>query len=224
MYAVISVVLVIVASSAFAGVTGTIDIDDVTFGLSDSARITGGGLTDYNTRAGIFTFVTSNPTGSGVDIVDYGFCIDLHQGIQGGETYDVMGLQENTTFPMGDTKADYIRELWGRYFDTAWLAGGTENQQMGEAFGIAVWEIINETDSWDVTSGAGFSATNVEKAGLANQWLGSLNKDTSQFNNNLVSLGNASSQDFVSVPEPATISLLIIGGLSLFSKRLRRRV
>ena len=216
------VVLTVCAMTAIsmAGVTGTIDINSVTFELADRARITGAGLTNYRTSTGIYSFNTSNPTGAGIGLVDYGFCIDLHQVVGSNKTYNVQDLQDSPAPAMGDIKADYIRELWGRYFDEAWLEGGLENQRMGEAFGVAIWEIINETDKeWDVTSGSGFYATGVEKADIANDWLASLNGDTSMFNNSVVALGSDCKQDFATVPEPTTLCILGLGSMLVRRKR-----
>ena len=115
---------------------------------------------------------------------------------------------------MGITKANYIRELWGRNFDPAWATG--TNKQMAEAFSAAIWEIIYEEPgtTWDVTSGTGFQTTGVEQYVTANAWLGQLNGNTAYFANNLVSITDG--QDFVvQIPEPATMMLLALGTILL---------
>jgi len=122
--------------------------------------------------------------------------------------------------PMGTAKANSIRELWGRNFASSWTTG--ENKQMAEAFNVAIFEILYETDqTWDVTSGAGFHVgADVEQAVLANTWLNQLNGNTSYFANNLVSLSTTSGQDFlVQVPEPASLFLLAAGAMAFFRKR-----
>ena len=120
---------------------------------------------------------------------------------------------------MGMTKANYIRELWGRDFDPAWATGA--NTQMAEAFNACIWEIIYETDPvWDVTSGTGFYATGIEQAATANLWLSQLNGDTNYFANNLVATSTPDGQDYVvQIPEPATLSLLAVGAAAFLRRR-----
>ncbi|MCK4998576.1 MAG: PEP-CTERM sorting domain-containing protein, partial [Anaerohalosphaera sp.] len=105
----------------------------------------------------------------------------------------------------------------------AWLVqggttGGIANSQLGEAFGVAIWEIVWETDTLlDVTVGNGFRAENVEQSALANQWLDSL--DGTGPMADTVALSNNDRQDFVTVPEPASMALLVLGALVLKRKR-----
>ncbi|MCK4998574.1 MAG: hypothetical protein KAS23_03530, partial [Anaerohalosphaera sp.] len=74
---IISIMLVILVSTASAGVIGTIDITNVTYGLTDPANLFGGGFTGQSVQSGVYVFTTSNPTGAGVEVEDYGFCIEL---------------------------------------------------------------------------------------------------------------------------------------------------
>ena len=232
-FSVISIMLVILASTASAGVIGTIKIEGGSFALSDSVILYGGSFTGGPAvPAGIFKLTTSNPTGAGVEVPNYGFCIELPQSIAGGYTYTVRDLEDaplpvNASYsaatPMGPDKAALISELWGRHFNTAWLVqggttGGIANSQLGEAFGVAIWEIVWETDTLlDVTVGNGFRAENVEQSALANQWLDSL--DGTGPMADTVALSNNDRQDFVTVPEPASMALLVLGALVLKRKR-----
>ena len=221
--------LVIFVSTASAGVIGTIDIDNATYGLTDDANITGGGWTGGQVKAGVYTFTTSNPTGAGNQVLNYGFCIELTQSTVMGLTYDVRDLEDAplpidplfpTATPMGLAKADMISKLWGNFFDPAWVTGASTlaERRLGEAFGIAIWEIVWETSGiLDVDSGS-FYATNVEEAAQANIWLGQLANITTDLAD-VVALSNNGSQDFVTVPEPATMALLGLGAFVLRRKR-----
>jgi hypothetical protein len=118
--------------------------------------------------------------------------------------------------PMGTIKANYVRELWGRNFDPAWTAG--VNTQMAEAFNACLWEIIYETTSetttWDVTSGTGFYATDIEEWATANSWLDQLDGNATYYVDNLLAISTPDGQDFlVQVPEPTTLTLLVMGSL-----------
>ena len=92
---------------------------------------------------------------------------------------------------------------------------------MAEAFGVALWEIIYETDpTWDVTSGTGFHATGIEQAATANLWLSQLDGDTAYFANNLVATSSPYGQDFlIQIPEPMTVIMLGLGTLSVVRRR-----
>jgi hypothetical protein len=226
--AAIVLVGIVLTSTASATVLGTVNIKNHNNSRSDKGIIWGGGLSSLYAYTGIYSWTNADGTGLGTLVPNWGFCIELTQ-----EPYNcwhnVIPLNEaplppaplyNT--PMGTTKADYIRELWGRYFDPLWLTGGTANKQMAEAFGVAIWEIIYETDStWDVNSGTGFHASNIEQAATANTWLHSLTGN-GPFANNLYAISPIShdGQDYlVQVPEPAIIALLGLGVITLLRKR-----
>jgi hypothetical protein len=122
-----------------------------------------------------------------------GFCMDLSEYLGSGSlNYDVLMLEDGprpTTFlggPMGQRKAAFLAELWGRFYNPVWAAGGTYTSQQksdAEAFAAAVWEIVYEdlpasSSGWDVmidgTDGSrGFRATNLDYQ-TANNWLHAL--------------------------------------------------
>jgi hypothetical protein len=234
-----AVVLVgIVLTSTASATLGTVDIEGHNNSLSDTGHLWGGTLTNLYAYTGIYSWDKVEGTGStplAEAVPDWGFCIELTQGAHNGVA-DVIYLEEAPRppsvygTPMGTTKADYIRELWGRFFDPNWVIGPiTDNERkLGEAFGAAVWEIIYETDStWDVSNhtgpGTGFKASNIiEQAATANYWLSQLivNPAPAQRADDLYAISNGTGQDYiVQLPEPATICLLGLGALSLLRRK-----
>lgn len=187
-----------------------------------------------------FTKATGNITGN------FGsFCIDISQNIYGGQTvtFQLASLasapNDGPNSPgMGALRAELIEELW--YSDhTAALASASN----AAAFQVAIWEIINETNTdpngnlaLDVTKGS-FTVTDSDGATLttANNWLQGINilgtgpKDTS-----LIALTNPNYQDYVteggnniqSTPAPPGLALAgvaaVCGGLAAGWRRYRR--
>src|SRR5690606_35363701 len=119
---------------------------------------------------------------------------------------------------LGTTKANYLRELWARYYDSAWTSGSYTGQdnQAAEAFAAAVWEIVYEKlpsspAEWDVTvdgtSGlGGFRAQDLDWA-TANKWLQSLTGGGAKADLR-VFVCDGQQNYLVAVPEPATLILL----------------
>jgi hypothetical protein len=222
-FAVVVLVGIVLTSTANATLLGTADIENHNNALSDIGTVWGGGLSDVTGYTGVYSWTNAGGTGLGTKVPNWGFCIELTQEPYNG-WQNVIPLNEASLpaaygTPTGTTKANYIRELWGRDFDPAWITGA--NRQMAEAFGVAIWEIIYETGpKWDVTSGPGFHATGIEQAATANLWLSQLNGDTRYFANNLVATSSPYGQDYVvQIPEPATITILGLGALALTRKR-----
>jgi len=213
-------------SAAYATLLGTVNMQGHSNLYSEQAHLWGGGLSGGNYYTGIYSWTNTGGTGWGTYVPNWGFCIELTQAARNG-WQDVIPLAEAPLpimpifgTPMGSTKADYIRELWGRNFDENWISNPTTiNKQMAEAFGVAIWEIIFETDSvWNVNSGAGFHATNVEQAATANAWLAGLNGDSAYFAPNLVATSDG--QDYiVQIPEPMTIAFLAIGAIAILRRK-----
>jgi len=220
---------------------GSVTMNPAGFGASDSMTIWGGGFSGKNITAGALLFNKTAGTGDGQYIENGSvgvFCIDLLEyAASTSKTYDVIMPEDGpkpVSFlngPMGQAKADYLSELWGRYFDSAWVSGGTyttQQKKSAEAFAAAIWEIVYEDVPsaplyWDVTvdstlGNRGFKAANLDSQ-LANSWLRSLNGTGPMAE--LRALSNLGSQDFiVAVPEPATIVFAVVSLLLMSRKKL----
>ena len=235
-YSKIFLALVVMSFSfaANANILGTVDMSYSGYGAVDSMTIWGGGREGLIVYGGLYMFDKTGSTGQG-DYLNDGpvgvFCMDLSQWLaQEERTYNVINPAEGPVPDVflgggiGQQKASYLSELWGRYYDSSWLdVGGHssgENKYAG-AFAAAMWEIIYEdmpvaSADWNVkkdgTAGAlGFRAEGLDYR-TANLWLHSL--DGTGPMANLYGLSNGCAQDFITefqVPEPATVMLLGFG-------------
>ena len=223
-------IILALAFAVEAAPLGTIDIEHIGYGAKSIIKVWGGGFSGVSIYGGVYMFETSNGTGKGGLLDDGqlgGFCIELPQGAPGiPTTYDIVmpeEAQKPPGFLIGTAKADYLAELWQKFFDDSWAGGvpfSSQQNNDAEAFAAAVWEIIYEDmpatpNDWDVTSGPGFRCTNAD-TGKANDWLHSLDGGSKA---DLWAMVNTDKQDFLiktppgGVPEPAMIALLGLGGL-----------
>lgn len=241
-YLTIIVLVLAVTCAAEAVPVGTVDIEHVGYGASGNLRVWGGGLYGSYVHGGVYMLDKTDGTDQGdlwPDGLLGGFCIELSQRApQKPYEYDVVMPQEaqKPTYFLGGyigfDKAEYLRELWGRYYEPDWMGAGpfsSQQKREAEAFAAAVWEIIYEDLpqsplEWDVrydgTFGKlGFGCYDADTY-TANQWLHSL--DGTGPKANLWAFVHGCKQDFiveVHTPEPATIALLGIGGLFLRRSR-----
>jgi hypothetical protein len=232
------VIMSLSSPNVMEAVPGTMDIVHSGFGAKDVITVSGGGLNNLNVYGGVYMLDKTGSTGQGNIWPDGpigGFCIELQQWSPDTTLkYDVVSLQEVDNSFMGGTmgleKADYLAELWGRFYNPAWADGGPYSSQensKAEAFAAAVWEILYEDMpdsplSWDVTADGsagdhGFFASNVDDD-VANSWLHAL--DGCGPKADLRAVVNCGKQDYIiQVPEPATICLIGLGGLAFLRKR-----
>jgi hypothetical protein len=167
---------------------------------------------------------------------EWGFCIEMQLSSPGTyRDYSIKNLQDApitagpSYIPMGDTKADYIRELWADHFDDV------VSNTTAAAFQLAIWEIVYEQNTnedgevvWNVNSTLGADATgfrvtagSTDARNLANTWLWGLD-GTGPMVNNLYAYSAPNYQDYVfQVPVPAAILLGILG-LSVAGVKLRK--
>ena len=227
---------------AEAAPLGTVDIAYTGQGAHDIMNVWAGGQEGVTGYAGVYMLDKSGGTGEG-NIWPNGpigaFCIEWAELVSSSTlTYKVIMPEDGplpTSFlgtPMGVTKANYLEELWGRYFSPAWVGSGAFSSyynNQAEAFAAAVWEIVHEDLpisplGWDVTidgtaGSRGFRAEYLD-ASTANTWLHSLNGTGPMANLRVFSYNGQ--QDFIAeVPEPATIALFGLGGMLSLLRRKR---
>ncbi|MCU0913699.1 MAG: PEP-CTERM sorting domain-containing protein [Planctomycetes bacterium] len=217
----------------------TVDIVHDGFGASDGITVWGGGEHGSDVAAGVYTLNKTGDTGSGSlwrNGPISGFCVELNQAAPAEtHTYSV-GMPDDMTISytgetLGTVRANYLRELYGRYYDSSWALSGATTRQNREAaaFATAVWEILYDgapgtSGPWDVTADGtaglgGFLAANVD-AETANRWLQSLTGAGPKAD--LRVFTNCSAQNFlVAVPEPTTALVLGLGGLGALLRRRR---
>jgi hypothetical protein len=225
--------------STQAELLGTIDIAYNSNGAGGFANLWGGGLNGTSGYTGVYVLNKSGGTGQGEFWEDgkiYTFCLELSEYAPNfTKTYNVVEPQDAhdpTTFlgeTIGTQKAEYINELWGRFFDEAWATSGpftTQQNNTAKAFAAAIWEIVYEDLPasplmWNITTDGtegnrGFYCTGVDNA-LANNMLHAL--DGTGPKADLRAFVRNGSQDYiVAVPEPATVCLLTLGGLLLLRR------
>jgi len=208
---------------------------------SGTLEVWGGPVTGWSSYGGInHCEVASSPAPCGegaLVLLDphtgylNAFCIELVQASPSSYVpYDVVMPKdapdpgEYVPGPMGFVKQEYLRELWGRHYDTATTSG-----EYAEVFSACIKEIEYEDNAsvWDVTTigspdGRGYRCAGTDTV-LANQWLASL--DGTGPKADLRALTNPDYQDFLVevVPEPTSVTLMLTGSVLVGLVGTRRR-
>jgi hypothetical protein len=137
---------------------------------------------------------------------------------------------------MTPLQANALRELFGRFY------GSVNNLILDEAFAAATWEIVFEPGAtygtWDLDSGRlvmnGLDSNGYGDAhNIAETWLGTLNGDSTKFDNHVFALTNPGTQDYAlaragfggdaAIPEPLTASSMVLAMVGLARYVVRRR-
>lgn len=221
---------------------GSVDVSWSGHGANDVVNVYGGGQLGTEVYTGVYMLDKTGGTGMGTTWPNgqlSAFCIELQEPAPNSTvTYDVIKPEAAYDSLLGETfgttKAGYLSELWGRYYDPSWAGTGTfTSTQNAEAaaFAAAVWEIVYEDLpgsplQWNVdvdgSAGiAGFRGQGLDSV-LANTWLHSL-KGTGPKTSLAVFTNQGSQNYLVAVPEPATLVLLGLGGAFSLA-RCRRRI
>jgi hypothetical protein len=172
--------------------TISLHLDSVT---PAQAHITFNGSSEAVTPGPYFWSTTTTPINSVST-----FCVQLDSFIQVGQTYTFQKTSLASAPTIGNqTKADYITELFGRYYNTAWSNPSFTGSTQATAFQLALWELVYDgpTDasskgSLDLSSGTfkDTSSSDSSAVSLAQKYLNggsgytALSGDTSQFTKN----------------------------------------
>ncbi len=221
--------LTVLPCAANAYTVDTVEVVSTGLGANELVGVWGSGVDSSGTGvyAGVYNLEKTSGTGDGklwADGLIGAFCAELSEPAPEVTTkYSVGSLDD----AFGTKKANYLSELWGRYYDSSWAGDGPFNWQQDSeaaAFATAVWEIVGDDSplKWDVKTdttwgGTGFR-TDFGGATIANKYLYSLDGTGPMADLRVFSYGG--SQDYIAqVPEPTTVVLLGLGALGMLRRK-----
>ena len=227
--------LVVLPSAVSAYPVYTVEVVSAGNGANELISVWGGGIDGSvdSVYAGVYNLYKTEGAGEGklwTDGTIGAFCAELSEPApEITSKYSVVSLQD----AYGTGKADYISELWGRFYDPSWTGDGPftwQQDSKAAAFATALWEIVYEdlpgsALKWDVKvdgtwGGTGFR-TDFGGSIIANNYLHSLDGTGPMADLRVFSYNG--SQDYIAqVPEPTTIILLGLGGLGLLRRKRSR--
>jgi hypothetical protein len=196
---------------------------------------------------GVYDFTKISGTGE-ADLIPDEFgavCVDVSQYRKNGNFNILMpeDAPDQNSYPggpIGSGKADLLCKLWGMAFDDAWLAPystqSSDNKKNAEAFGFAVWEVVNERSGiYNVGSGSFMVAPSWygKQLDLGNLYANQLIADAMNYTGEKADLRiitNACGQDFLvevedhEIPEPSAAFMIGTGVFGILAFLRKRRV
>lgn len=177
-------------------------------GLNDSVRIRAPAV-DVQTNAGQMLFAYQ-----GLDYTSY--CVDIYQTV-GDMFATALSID---TLNNGD-KVAYLFETFAGLVDTNTKAAGLQ---------VAIWEVVFEQDPvpWNAGAGAFYITGNAAALSQADAYLATV-PDLYSPQTEIFVLHSPCKQDLLlptgnPVPEPATLAILLLGGVGLACRRKRRTI
>ncbi|HPS55845.1 MAG TPA: hypothetical protein PLP05_09610 [Sedimentisphaerales bacterium] len=191
----------------------TVDVQYTNVSPGQQFDVTFTGYANYGVvYTGVYNLTLTNSTFE-YPLNSRAFCIEPQLGTTTNRTYNVVDLKDAPEpqgpngDPMGVERADLLRELFGRNYDSV------VDNKTAAAFQLAVWEIVFDGSSNNFTAGNFFiNSVLTDTITLASNWLAAI--DGTGPMANLVGLSNLNYQDFVTiytVPVPGAVILSSMG-------------
>jgi len=223
----VTICVLSVTGWAFADISGTVYLSNWDYNNYGQVKVYGDGYNGATVWAGAYFWQKGGYTGDGMHVPNWGMCMELPQA-PANTWYDVVAPETAPQppqygTPIGSQKADYMRELWGRHFNEAWVENPAAYKNEMLAFGISVWELVYEPykadatqydvlSGWNAATKTGFevdASTSSTITTMANNWLHSLDGTGPQLR--LMAVTDDQAQDFLVIPAPAALLLGVIG-------------